>query len=157
MKITISNPFHSFTSELKVFRQFRIDHNYHTWQHYLKRSSSNGLSGLKHKTMYSSVYGPPVGRSYIGRESNGYRSYNDMTGSPSGTRRYLGAGNGNGSLGASHYDFPPSRYRPPLPTYTMQNVSRSSSYANSANHSKNSLSTMSAGSGANGDIYGNSR
>ena len=47
MKITISNPFHSFTSELKVFRQFRIDHNYHTWQHYLKRSSSNGLSGLK--------------------------------------------------------------------------------------------------------------
>lgn len=79
--------------------------------------------------MYSS-YGPPSGRSYIGRDSNGYRTYsNDFTASPNGQRRTY--------AGADHQHFPPSRYRPPLPTYTMQSVSRSSSYANSANHNKN--------------------
>lgn len=84
--------------------------------------------------MYSS-YGPPSGRSYIGRDSNGYRTYsNDFIASPNGGRRYAG---GASALAADHQHFPPSRYRPPLPTYTMQSVSRSSSYANSANHNKN--------------------
>ena len=82
--------------------------------------------------MYSSgLYGPPSGRTYIGRDSNGYRAYShdimQSTGSPTGARRYN-----------NDHHFPPSRHRPPLPTYTMQSVSRSSSYAaNSANHNKN--------------------
>ena len=97
--------------------------------------------------MYSSVYGPPMGRTYIGRDSNGYRAYGDMGGgSPSAARRYLGGAS------ASNHDYPPSRYRPPLPTYTMQSVSRSSSYADSANHTKSSL-----GAGGAGDMYANSR
>lgn len=39
-------------------------------------------------------------------------------------------------------DFPPTRYRPPLPTYTMQSVSRSSSYGSSANHNKSSTNEV---------------
>lgn len=78
--------------------------------------------------MYSS-YDPPTGRTYIGRDSRGY---NEMSASPSGARRYMG-----GASASVDHHFPPSRYRPPLPTYSMQSVSRSSSYANSANHNKN--------------------
>ena len=54
--------------------------------------------------------------------------------------------------GSSNEPFPPSRYRPPLPTYTMQSVSRSSSYANSANQNKNLVAS------SGGDVgYANSR
>ncbi len=60
------------------------------------------------------------------------RGYNEMSASPSGARRYMG-----GASASVDHHFPPSRYRPPLPTYSMQSVSRSSSYANSANHNKN--------------------
>ena len=62
--------------------------------------------------------------------------------------------------GSSNEPFPPSRYRPPLPTYSMQSVSRSSSYANSANHNKNLASGPSTASAmpAGGDVgYANSR
>ena len=49
--------------------------------------------------MYSSMYGPPSGRQYIGRDSNNYRAYSanadysslasaTVGGSPSSTRRY---------------------------------------------------------------------
>jgi len=93
--------------------------------------------------MYSSLYGPPAGRQYIGRDSSNYRAYSanadysslasaTVGGSPSTSRRYNMA-----PSGSSNDPFPPSRYRPPLPTYTMQSVSRSSSYANSANQNKN--------------------
>jgi len=93
------------------------------------------------------MYGPPAGRQYIGRDSTNYRAYSanadysqlasaTIGGSPSSSRRYNMAP--SGSTNEQH--FPPSRYRPPLPTYTMQSVSRSSSYANSANHNKNLVS-----------------
>lgn len=107
--------------------------------------------------MYSSVYGPSssMGSSYGGmsryRDPNIglHNSYNRYGGSStvdlSSVRRYAG--------GRSECVYPSARYRPPLPTYTVQSVSRSSSYANSsanrvANHNKvdssNGLSSSSS-------------
>ena len=81
--------------------------------------------------MYSSVYGPPSGRTYIGQGAA--RAYvgsaTDLGGSPSGSRRYQNGG--SVANGGHHRD----RYaRPPLPTYSMQSASRSSSAY--ANHNK---------------------
>ena len=102
--------------------------------------------------MYSSVYGPSASGAAGMR---GYRG-SDMISNGVGNGHSNGYGHHphiqyRGSVGASNSvdlggqsrryprsDFPPTRYRPPLPTYTMQSVSRSSSYGSSANHNKSS-------------------
>ena len=98
--------------------------------------------------MYSSVYGPSASGAAAGMR--GYRS--DMLSNGGHSNGYHHPHiQYRGSVGAStsvdlgsqsrrypRSDFPPTRYRPPLPTYTMQSVSRSSSYGSSANHNKSS-------------------
>ena len=108
------------------------------------------------RNMYSSVYGPSGAAAASMR---GYRG-SDMISNGVGNGHSNGYGHHphiqyRGSVGASNSvdlggqsrryprsDFPPTRYRPPLPTYTMQSVSRSSSYGSSANHNKSSTNEV---------------
>ena len=92
------------------------------------------------KNMYSSAYGPSAAVA-----SGGMRGYRESNGGigPYAYRSSasIDTGFGGGVGPPRRYprsEFPPTRYRPPLPTYTMQSVSRSSSYGNSANHNKSS-------------------
>ena len=98
--------------------------------------------------MYSSVYGPSASgaagmRGYRGSDmisnggSNGYHPH-QYRGSVASNSVDLGGQ----SRRYPRSDFPPTRYRPPLPTYTMQSVSRSSSYGSSANHNKSSTNEV---------------
>ena len=128
----------------------------HFFRHFFLQNCNSKKKNNNKRNMYSSVYGPSGAAAASMR---GYRG-SDMISNGVGNGHSNGYGHHphiqyRGSVGASNSvdlggqsrryprsDFPPTRYRPPLPTYTMQSVSRSSSYGSSANHNKSSTNEV---------------